>query len=124
VLRVEPLAVEDEAAVEELAQPRRVRRRPLLEEIEVPFARAAGQHVSAALQAQLAVGADRDAGVRAVELLLDDDVPALQHVERLRREVLVARLQPRALEVRRARVLVDRLVHAATIATATRCPRT
>jgi hypothetical protein len=120
VLGVEPLAVEDVALAERGLERRPVALRPRLEQREVPLARAAPEVVAAALQQQLAIGVEADPGVRPVDLLLDDRVPAGQLAERHRREVLVAGLQPRALDVPRARVL-EELCHRATSARPRRC---
>jgi hypothetical protein len=71
------------------------------------LARATGQEVAAALEAQVAVGSQAQTGVRAVELLLDDDVPTPQRRQGHLLQVLVSRLQARAREVGRARIFDD-----------------
>ena len=98
VLGVEPFAVEDIAVPEPPPQPVLQARRPGLEQIEVPFPRTAREGVAA------------DAGVGAVELLGDDEVPVAQVGQGHRLQVLIPSLQARALEVRGAGKL-DQVVH-------------
>src|SRR5262249_14923903 len=107
VLGVEPLAIQGVAVTQRLAQRGGVRRRPPLEQVEVFLAVAADQEVAAALQEQLAARTEAQAGVGAVELLLDDEVPAADLGKRGAVEALVARLEARALQVGGARVLAD-----------------
>ena len=78
---------------------------PRLEEREVALAVAARQVVAAALQAQRAVVGEAERSVGAVELLFDDERAAGQLREGNRRQILVAGLQSRALQMRRAREL-------------------
>lgn len=91
VLGVQPLTVDGEPAGA-LAQRSRVGARPALEQVPVLLSCAAGQDVSAALEAEPCVGVERDAGVRAIELLLDHAVPPAQRVERDLIEIGVAGL--------------------------------
>ena len=107
MLAVRPLAIHDVAVFERVQQPRLVRGGPLLEQVELPFAAAARQVVAARLQQQVGRAAERQAGVGAVELFLDDDVAAGQRGQRRLVGGAVAGLQPRAFEMRRARVLQD-----------------
>jgi hypothetical protein len=82
---------------------------PLLEEVELALAPArppAVQVVAARLQQQLAVAGKAQRGVGTVELFLDDDVPAGQPFPG-HGVVLVAGLQARAAQVRRAGVFED-----------------
>jgi hypothetical protein len=88
----------------------------LLEQIPVLLARTPDEEVPAALQPQPRFSVERDASVRAVELLRDHAEPAAQRVERDLIEVGVAGLEPRTLEVSRPRVLVD-LAHRMATAT-------
>ena len=90
---------------------------PLLEQIEVALARAAGQHVTAALEPDAAGVVDREPGVGPVELFLDDAVRALQGRQRDLIEVVVAGLEPAALEVMRTGIAMDRLDHRSATAT-------
>src|SRR5437867_2296665 len=72
---------------------------PGLEEREVPLPRAAREEMPPALQQQPAPGAEAEAGVGAVHLLLDDQMAADQGPEGDAVEILVPGLSPRALEV-------------------------
>jgi hypothetical protein len=54
------------------------------------------------LELQLAPGTEADPRVGAVELLLDDQMAPAHALEGHLRQILVARLQPRPLQVRRA----------------------
>jgi hypothetical protein len=82
-------------------------RRPRLERGELAFARPAGEVVAAALQQQVALGAEADRGVGAVQFLLDHQVLAGQFGERHGRQIGVARLQAGADQVRRPEVLAE-----------------
>lgn len=116
VLRVQPLAVDGEAAIHASGKRGGVRARPPLEQIPVLLSRAADEDMPATLQPESRLGIERDTGVRTIELLLDDAEPAAQHVERDLIEIGVARLEPRALEVTRARIFMD-LAHRVDTAT-------
>lgn len=76
MLGVEPLAVQDVAGTEDFVQLARSDLGPGLEQCEVPLATAAGEVVATRLEAQLVLGAEADAAVGAVELLLHDEVLA------------------------------------------------
>lgn len=108
VARVEPFAVQDVAPAERFAEPGRVAIRPTLEEIELALAGAAREDVSAALQEQIAHGAEADAAVGAVEFFFDDDGESVKRLARDRRQILIAGLEPGASDVRRARIFDDR----------------
>src|SRR5262249_54146159 len=116
VLGIQPFAVQRQPIAEPARERRRVGAGPALEQIPVLLARAADEDVAAALQPQPRAGVERDPGIGAVELLLDDAEPAAQRVERDLLEVGIAGLQPRALEVPGARILVD-LCHRTATAT-------
>ena len=70
---------------------------------------AAGEVVAAALESKLVIVAEADGGVRAVELLLDDQGSRMEVAQLDRAEVLVPWLQPRALDVMSSGVLGDGL---------------
>ncbi|KEH11946.1 hypothetical protein GY15_24665 [Delftia sp. 670] len=109
VLGIHPLAEHLVAVVQQGQQRTLVGLGPLLEEVELALAPAgplAVQVVAARLQQQLAVAGKAQRGVGAVELFLDDDVPAGQPLIG-HGVVLVAGLQARAAQVRRTGVLED-----------------
>src|SRR5258708_6450834 len=86
VLGVQPFAVDGIFLAQSFPQGLSVRASPLLEEVEVLLADAAGEEVSATLQEQLAFLIESQAGVGAVRLLLDDDVSPLEVREGGRRQ--------------------------------------
>ena len=71
---------------------------------------AAGQVVAPALEQKLALGAEADAAVGPVDLLLDHQVPPGDVAEGHGLQVFVAGLEPGAFDVLGPRVLLD-LVH-------------
>ena len=72
---------------------------PLLEQVVMLLTRAAGKEMAAALEAQLAVVGERDRRVGAVDLLFEHDVAPGDLAEATLAQILVARLQPRALDM-------------------------
>ncbi|MCY1240146.1 hypothetical protein D9M72_529800 [compost metagenome] len=85
-----------------------MRRGPVLEQVELPLARAAGQVVAARLQQQLARRGERHGRVGAIEFFLDDHVLAVQCRQRRLAVVGIAGLQARAFQMRSTRVLEQR----------------
>jgi hypothetical protein len=82
VAGVAPFAVTEVAVAEEVPEVAGVRRGERLDAGEVTLPWAARQPVAAGLEAQVAVGTERDGTVRAVYLLLDDQIPASEIGER------------------------------------------
>src|SRR5262245_64451341 len=80
---------------------------PALEPREVALPRPAGQIVPAALQPQAAGVVEANGRIRAVDLLLHDDMPAGDLLEARRGHVLIARLQARVEKVTSARIFAD-----------------
>jgi hypothetical protein len=111
---VQPLALEDVAGAEDVVEIDLVDAGPLLEEVEMALPRAAGEEMAAAFQQQTA-GVEAQAGVGAVHLLLYDAEPASQLPERNCVEVMVAVVEPRALQVRSARTPGEKAFHWAGI---------
>jgi len=101
------LAVHHLAVLEALQQRRFMRGGPVLEQVELALAGAAREVVAARLQ-QLARGSERHGGIGAIELFLVDDLHAVQRGQRHLAVVAIARLQPRAFQVRSTRVLEQR----------------
>src|SRR5262249_30774326 len=106
VLGVQPLAVEDGTLSQRGTQGAGVRPGPALEEVEVLLAGAAGQEVTPALQPELPRRVEGTAGVGPVQLLLDNERATGQGRKGDALAALIAGLEPGALQVVRARVLV------------------
>src|SRR5262245_23157137 len=104
VLGEEPFPEQNVSAAESVEEVAGVSARPLLEEVEMLFASAAGQVVAATLQEQRAVSIERQPCVRPVELLLDNEEPARDFGEGDTVKVLVARLQARTFQMTGARI--------------------
>src|SRR5262249_30182759 len=107
VLGVQPLAVHDEAVAQARPKVGGETAGPLLESIEVLLAPASYQEMSATLKVEFARWIEAHPAVGTVHLLLDNHVSAKQLRPRCGVVVLVARLETRALEVVRPRVLVN-----------------
>jgi hypothetical protein len=105
VFGVHPFAVHDVTAADSGEQVVLHGRCPCFEGAELAFAWSAGEVVAAALQAQGAVVAEADGGVRPVEFFLDHGELAADLVERDGVHVLVAWLQPGRFQVVGAGVL-------------------
>lgn len=68
-------------------------RRPRLEQRKLPFARATGEEVPAALQPESPTVIKADADVGAIHFLCNDKVASLQRPNRHLLQILVARLE-------------------------------
>ena len=73
-----------------------MRRRPTFENVEVFFAGAADEVMSAALQEERTVFVERKGGVRAVAFFFDDDKFIGDFGKANLRQIFVARLETRA----------------------------
>jgi hypothetical protein len=109
MLGVEPFAIGDMSRAECLPERVSVAGGPGLEQAELPLARTAVEIMAAALQAKLARRGEADRTVAAVELLLNDQMASAEGFESDDRSVFIAGLQARALEMRRARILRERV---------------
>ena len=94
----------DIAAAQRLPQCLEMLVSPCLAQVKLPLTRSASQQVPAALQEEPARLVETHCGIGAVDLLLDDDLPSSEHRSRLAFQIFVARLDPRPLNVRGARV--------------------
>ncbi len=97
---------------------------PLLEQVEVFLADAAGEEVSPALEEELAGLIEAQSRIRPIELLFNDDISPLNVSKRDAFEVLIPQLEARAFEVLGARVFVNGNHARSTTARATMWLRT
>src|SRR5262245_51038453 len=79
------------------------------------FACAADEVVPAALEQEPALGVEADGAVGTVDLLFDDEMPAVDFAPWNGVEVLIARTEARPFDVAGTRILSDRRSHDAHI---------
>src|SRR5579883_877072 len=88
--------------------------RPGLQQVKLLLALAAGQVVAPALQLQASVGTKTERAVRAIHLLLHDQVASRELAQGNNRQVLVSPLEAGAFDMMGARIF-ENLAHRSAI---------